>query len=352
MATAKKTPSPSLRQFFSDVLGGIGAPATEENITFLYAQALAENGAIKNGYNQGNGAVNNPLDTTQPWPNDSNFNSFGPNGEYHVRNYATYSDGVNATVKTMLGGYPGIVADLQNGSKNAEDIVNDNGSELGTWGTGAQATYNQIGLARSGINLGVSPGRGGGVDVVGGVKTAVSTVTGAPGKIAGTVESDVTKGLSTAGMYILYGMIALGGVAVLLVGLILIGVDVGVAGAVVRKFTPVGKAVSVAGKVTGAPAQRRAKKATAARTQRTTERATEIQESKARQQQHRERLESARVKTERTRNRNLKGTRPRQTKPLAKGERVIGDKQGRTFTVHSSEGVKQVNRQSGQEIPF
>lgn len=351
MATAKKTPSPSLNSFFAGVLQGIGAPATEENITFLYAQALAENGAIKNGYNQGNGAVNNPLDTTLPWPNDSNFNSFGPGGEYHVRNYATFSDGVGATTKTLLGGYPGIVGDLRNGSKTAEQIVNDNASELGTWGTGASATYAQIGYARTGSNLGVAPGRGGGVDVVGDTKSAVSAVTSAPGKAASAVESSVTSGLTQAGMYLLYGMIFLGGALVMLVGIVLIGADVGIAGAIVRKATPLGKAVGVAQKATRAPAARRATKATAERSARTTARAEQIQTSKAKQAGHQERLAKARVKTEKVRKRNLQGTRPRQV-PLKKGERIIGDKQGRTFTVHSAEGVKQVNRQSGQEIPY
>lgn len=43
----------------------------------------------------------NALDTTMDAPGVTPYNSFGPNGEYHVWNYPSAMVGVNATVETM-----------------------------------------------------------------------------------------------------------------------------------------------------------------------------------------------------------------------------------------------------------
>ena len=43
----------------------------------------------------------NPMDTTMPSVGATPYNSFGPNGEYHVWNYATAIAGIEATVATL-----------------------------------------------------------------------------------------------------------------------------------------------------------------------------------------------------------------------------------------------------------
>ena len=81
---------------------------------------------------EGGTARFNPLNTTQPWPNATNYNSVG------VKNYRTGSDGVHATAVTLLNGhYDGIVADLRAAKKTARRIVEDNAHEFDVWGTGA-----------------------------------------------------------------------------------------------------------------------------------------------------------------------------------------------------------------------
>lgn len=45
----------------------------------------------------GEGAKWNPLNTTMPWPNSTDYNTSA-----HVKNYKTFVDGREATVKTLL----------------------------------------------------------------------------------------------------------------------------------------------------------------------------------------------------------------------------------------------------------
>jgi hypothetical protein len=72
----------------------------------------------------------NPLNTTYPLPNSTMYNSS------NVRNYSRPTEGVCATVLTLVNGfYPGILGDLQGGQKTAVEIVNDNADEFRTWGT-------------------------------------------------------------------------------------------------------------------------------------------------------------------------------------------------------------------------
>jgi len=57
---------------------------------------------------EGSRALCNPLDTTEPWPGATNYNSAG------VKNYETQLDGINASVATILNGYyGGILAALR-----------------------------------------------------------------------------------------------------------------------------------------------------------------------------------------------------------------------------------------------
>lgn len=117
---AFKHPVGGLTTYFENVLIGIGAPITTANMNALAAWQAAEGGSSKN----------NPLNTTQPAPGATNYNSVG------VKNYPDAATGIRATVQTLLNGnYNGIVAALRKG-KNPYDVANQS-AELHTWGTGA-----------------------------------------------------------------------------------------------------------------------------------------------------------------------------------------------------------------------
>lgn len=105
------------------VLKGIKAKGVSENRRLLAAWQIAEGGT----------AQYNPLNTTQAWPGATDYNSV------HVRNYASGSDGIAATCRTLLNGYyNGIVHDLRDGALRAELIVTRNAKEFDTWGTGSE----------------------------------------------------------------------------------------------------------------------------------------------------------------------------------------------------------------------
>lgn len=104
------------------VLRAIDAKGSWQNRRLLRAWARAEGGTARY----------NPLNTTQPWPHATDYNSV------HVKNYATGADGIAATARTLVNGhYTGIVSDLRAGRKDAKRIVSDNAAEFGVWGTGA-----------------------------------------------------------------------------------------------------------------------------------------------------------------------------------------------------------------------
>jgi hypothetical protein len=58
----------------------------------------AESAELPNSGVSGKGPKWNPLCTTQPWAGSTNYNSVG------VRNYATFKDGVDATIETLTNG--------------------------------------------------------------------------------------------------------------------------------------------------------------------------------------------------------------------------------------------------------
>lgn len=105
------------------LLRSIHARGVKANRELLAAWAQAEGGT----------AAYNPLNTTQPWPGATNYNTAG------VKNYPSAAAGIAATAATLNNGrYNGIVADLHAGKKPAAKIVSDNAQEFNTWGTGAQ----------------------------------------------------------------------------------------------------------------------------------------------------------------------------------------------------------------------
>ena len=84
-------------QFATDVLHAIGNNnPTPQTVDWVVAWSLAETGHPSGSYQ---GASYNLLNTTQPASGATDFNSIG------VKNYTSYSQGVNATAQTLENGY-------------------------------------------------------------------------------------------------------------------------------------------------------------------------------------------------------------------------------------------------------
>jgi hypothetical protein len=66
---------------------------------------------------EGSLAYNNPLDTEQPWPNSTDYNSVG------VKNYATLDDGLAATTKTLYNGYYKTLVSILKNPTTAENGI-------------------------------------------------------------------------------------------------------------------------------------------------------------------------------------------------------------------------------------
>ena len=102
------------------LLAVIGAKASDENLRLLDKWALAEGGT----------ASWNPLNTTYPLPNATNYNSTG------VKNYKRPVEGICATALTLVNGYyNGILGELQSGALTAGEIVTKRSAEFKLWGT-------------------------------------------------------------------------------------------------------------------------------------------------------------------------------------------------------------------------
>jgi len=100
-----------------DLLRLLGAPVTAENVRAISAWQQAE----------GTSSRFNPLATTQWLASSSNANSVG------VKNYASYEDGLNATVITLDNGYyPDILAALRSGT---DAMAVANAVAASPWGT-------------------------------------------------------------------------------------------------------------------------------------------------------------------------------------------------------------------------
>jgi hypothetical protein len=86
---------------------------------------------------ENNTAQFNPLSCTIWLPGATPYNTFVVDGQtYHVWNYLHAMDGLAAHLQTIANGhYPGILGDMQNGTKKAEQIVQDRRAQFDTWGT-------------------------------------------------------------------------------------------------------------------------------------------------------------------------------------------------------------------------
>ncbi len=104
------------------------------------------------------GALFNPLNTTKAMPGSTNFNTFGSQGQYHVQNFTSYSQGIVANTSVIENGrYPSLLSALRNNDVTALDTSSAVRSQVGTWGT----NYNNI-LSNIGNNQSFndSPGSG------------------------------------------------------------------------------------------------------------------------------------------------------------------------------------------------
>lgn len=120
-------PSSSDKKFYEDVLEGIGAPITSENLTFFYAWRQAE----------GAKATFNPFNTTQKKDKSTLWNCLKKKeGKCvaGVRNYNSREDGVDATIKTLKNGHYKCIVDGLKDDIGALKIAQC--SDLKTWGTG------------------------------------------------------------------------------------------------------------------------------------------------------------------------------------------------------------------------
>ena len=107
--------------FYSDILKGIGAPVTKENMKFMYAWRQAEGGR----------ASYNPFNTTKKF---FGATLYGKNVA-GVKNYSTPEDGVEATVKTLKNGHYNCIVDGLKNDIGAKRISTKCHSDLVTWGT-------------------------------------------------------------------------------------------------------------------------------------------------------------------------------------------------------------------------
>lgn len=109
--------------FYQELLRAVGAPVTRENLRALLAWQRAEGGR----------ATYNPFNTTQPAAGATWYNTFGPNGEFHVRNYPDAETGRHATATTLLNGrYPGILKALRAGNNGVAVAAAIDASPWGT----------------------------------------------------------------------------------------------------------------------------------------------------------------------------------------------------------------------------
>ena len=83
---------------------------------------------------EGGSAKYNPTNTTLNWPGATWYNTFGSQGQYHVKNYPGLEAGIMATVATLSGQFPGY-ADIRQGIIRNDPIQSIRGLIASPWGT-------------------------------------------------------------------------------------------------------------------------------------------------------------------------------------------------------------------------
>jgi len=129
MSSLKPVSRDDTEAYYTKVLTGIGVPNTANNRAFLAAWAAQEGGT------GGSKALYNPLNTT--W-RKAGATAFNYNKGNPVKNYATYDDGVSATVSTLRQGYYKPIVDaMMAGTNTPSQIAASQGvsKALDTWGS-------------------------------------------------------------------------------------------------------------------------------------------------------------------------------------------------------------------------
>lgn len=115
-------------EFTRAVFEKMHIPISPERLYFGVAWAQTE----------GSEARNNPWDTTEPYPDSTDYNSVG------VKNYKTWEDGINATVSTLiLEYYKDLVAVLKKNNPTGTQMVE--ALRASPWGTEIEISdYNEV----------------------------------------------------------------------------------------------------------------------------------------------------------------------------------------------------------------
>jgi hypothetical protein len=159
------------QQWVTDVLRAIGNKSPNSaTINWVIGWTNYETAA-------GQSAAYNLLNTTQPAIGATNYNSVG------VKNYTSYSQGINATAQTLQNGYyPTLLNDLK--SNNVADLTSNPlvTKELAIWGTGKSGAQ----IAAAGTHGATDTFSGtasaiGNIPVVGSVANAAIAVLGISG---------------------------------------------------------------------------------------------------------------------------------------------------------------------------
>jgi hypothetical protein len=104
-----RVPGHSITEWASDLLQALGEPASGIDLSTMVTWANHESGGYR-GPQYNSGGLNNPLNTTQPWPGSTEGGAQG-----NIRNYRTFADGIAAQAQNLRSpnyGYPEILAGL------------------------------------------------------------------------------------------------------------------------------------------------------------------------------------------------------------------------------------------------
>lgn len=93
--------------FYREILRGIGAPVKPNTMALIYAWRQAEGGR----------AAYNPFNTTHKMTGSTDYNSVG------VQNYATPTDGLRCTIKTLTNGKYDAVLKLLRAAAPPEEVA-------------------------------------------------------------------------------------------------------------------------------------------------------------------------------------------------------------------------------------
>ena len=194
--------------FWSAVLTGLGAPVTQNNINILNAWASGE------GMPQ---SSNNPLASTTNWTGATYFNTFGPGGIYHVKNYPTRQAGEAATIATLQQPYAGPVVALLQQNAPPSSYAN-NPAVTATFQKGwYQGDLNLITSGNVVSPSGTSPPSSTTPGAIGGTFTAVPAAFD-PSGIGSAISTGIASLEKSLSEVLLSGAFAILGLALIVVG--------------------------------------------------------------------------------------------------------------------------------------